>query len=573
MRDDASEPSPRDSRDRDGFLQEPPRLGDPYDEDGLLREYLARALPGEVLAEIEPGLRELASLGVALYDRQLADRSNEPRLTQWDPWGRRVDEIELSPLWREARSLAADRGLVAIAYERRHGAFSRIHQFAANYLVQPSLDFYSCPLAMTDGAARTILDLGDADLISRAVPRLTSRDPNHVWTSGQWMTERTGGSDVGLTETVARRTPDGWRLFGTKWFTSAATSEMALTLARPEGGAAGSRGLALFYVETRGADGRLQGIRVNRLKEKLGTRKVPTAELELDGALAVPVRGLEDGVRNITPMLTVTRVWNAVGAAWFMRRAISLARDYARRRRQFGAPLAEKPLHVDTLAGLEAETRGAFLLAFRTVELVGRREAGEANEREQLLLRALTPIAKLTTAKQAVAVTSEAIEAFGGAGYVEDTGVPGLLRDAQVLPIWEGTTNVLSLDTLRALSDPAALAALRDEIDVRSAQVADSQLAPMSSAARDAVASAGAWLSASSDDPVRREAGARRLALTLGRALELALLVEHAQWCLDRGRGRSGIAAARRFTSHGVDLVSDGESLDDARLLFEAETA
>src|SRR5262249_44260307 len=156
------------------------------------------------------------------------------------------------------------------------------------------------------------------------------------------------GSDVGLTETVARPVEQGrYRLYGTKWFTSATTSQMALTLARPEGNPPGGRGLALFYVEMLGADGKKNGITINRLKDKLGTRKVPTAELTLDAALATAVAGTSDGIRAISPMLNVTRAWNAIGALAGMRRGLALARDYAKRRVQFGAPLAEKPLHVD----------------------------------------------------------------------------------------------------------------------------------------------------------------------------------------------------------------------------------
>src|SRR5262249_40974308 len=283
-----------------------------------------------------------------------------------------------------------------------------------------------------------------------------SRDPREFWTSGQWMTESTGGSDVGRSETVARRDPDGiWRLYGRKWFTSAATSQIALTLARPEGSPPGGSGLALFYVETRDEDGRLQTIRVNRLKEKLGTRKVPTAELSLEGTPAQPVLGTRDGVRNIVPMLHLTRTWNSVTATAFMRRGLALARDYARVRVAFGAPLAQKPLHVDTLATLQAELEGAFHLSFYLVELIGRGGAGTIDQEQHDLLRMLTSIAKLTTARQAVAVASEVLEACGGAGYVEDTGLPALLRDSQVLPIWEGTTNVLALDTLRALDEGA----------------------------------------------------------------------------------------------------------------------
>src|SRR5262249_38240589 len=252
-----------------------------------LREYLDRALPPDVRREIEPELMTLGELAVTvLLERQIADRKNEPELVQWSPWGRRIDDIKITEVWREAQKLAARHGLVAAGYETRFGPWRRVHQHALNYLVDASLDVYSCPLAMTDGAARTLLDLKNEALIARAVPRLTSRDPDVMWTSGQWMTERTGGSDVGLSETVARRDGEAWRLYGTKWFTSATTADMALTLARPEGSGAGGKGLALFSLETRDHTGAWNGIAVNRLKDKLGTRKVPTAELTLDGARA-----------------------------------------------------------------------------------------------------------------------------------------------------------------------------------------------------------------------------------------------------------------------------------------------
>src|SRR5262249_40911966 len=327
----------------------------------------------------------------------------------------------------------------------------RVHQFALVYLFTPSTDVYSCPLAMTDGAARTLTISGNRALIERALPHLTSRDPGQFWTSGQWMTESPGGSDVGLSQTEARQDADGaWRLHGRKWFTSAVGSQMALTLARPAGNPPGGKGLALFYLETRTEGGALNRVCVNRLKDKLGTRKVPTAELTLEGAVAMPVYGLSNGVKNISPMLNVTRTWNSVSAVSYMRRAIALARDYAGKRIAFGAPLADKALHLDTLAGMQAEFEAAFCLTFFLVEVLGRDEAGTASLEEKELLRLLTPVVKLTIAKQCVAVVSEALECFGGAGYVEDTGLPMLLRDCQVFPIWEGTTNVLSLDALRA---------------------------------------------------------------------------------------------------------------------------
>jgi alkylation response protein AidB-like acyl-CoA dehydrogenase len=550
------------------FNQPPPTLANQYDDDRVLRSYLQQALAPEVLGAIEPELKEMGNMaGGPLYAFQLADRLNEPVHTPWDAWGNRIDRIEVSPLWRAAEQLAARSGLIALPYERKHGAWSRVHQMALVYLFTPSTDVYSCPLAMTDGAARTLSVSGNATLTERALAHLTSRDPRQFWTSGQWMTESTGGSDVGLSETVARQDEQGrWRLYGRKWFTSAATSQMALTLARPEGNPAGGKGLALFYLETRDAQGRLDHILVHRLKDKLGTRKVPTAELTLDGPLAQPVMGLSDGVKNISPMLNVTRTWNSVSSVAYMRRAIALARDYARRRFAFGATLAEKPLHLDTLAGMQAELEAAFHLAFFLVELIGRDEASEISEPERDLLRLLTPIVKLTTARQSVAVCSEALECFGGAGYVEDTGLPALLRDAQVFSIWEGTTNVLSLDALRVATAGGALVAWQQQISRCALATQEPALREAAGVATRNAAAAADWLrAAAAAGPAHLEAGARRFALALGRSLALALLCRHAQWALEHG-DRRPLAAALRFSGEGLHRVNP-DDLDQTALL------
>ena len=551
------------------FNQPPPELGNQYDDDAMLRGYLERVL-GDELPSVEAELREVGQRAVEFHALSLATREEMPSLTQWSAWGERIDHIELTEVWKQAEPLAAKYGLVAAAYDPRLGPLARVHQFALTYLFTPSTDTYGCPLAMTDGAARTLLASGNQELIERAVPRLTSRDPSTFWTSGQWMTESTGGSDVGRSETVAVHDEGPvWRLYGRKWFTSAATSQIALTLARPEGNPPGGRGLALFYLETRDDEGRLRDIRVHRLKDKLGTRKLPTAELFLDGARAHLVTGERTGgVRDITPMLNVTRTWNAVTAVAGMRRGLALARDYAKRRVAFGAPLADKPLHVDTLAALQAETEGAFHLAFFVVELLGRAEHDALDEPGQQLLRILTPVAKLTTARQAVAVASEVLEAFGGAGYVEDTGLPTLLRDAQVLSIWEGTTNVLALDLLRAVGRGADLMALRKRIAEWTGVARDPGLETAGQRARDAMDSALGWMkSANEKGLLEVEAGARRFALTVGRATELALLVRHAQARLEIGDRRPR-AAAVRFAQTAIDRISWVDA-EDAKLLAE----
>ena len=169
-----------------GFIQVPPRLGNQYRDDRVLRSYLARTFPEQALADAAPALERMGALaGGELYAQQLAERGLEPVLEQWDAWGNRVDRIALTPLWRRAEALAAREGLVALAYEAPLGRHSRVLQFALAYLFTPSTDVYACPLAMTDGAARTLLASGNRALIERALPRLTSRDPACFWTSGQ----------------------------------------------------------------------------------------------------------------------------------------------------------------------------------------------------------------------------------------------------------------------------------------------------------------------------------------------------------------------------------------------------
>ena len=554
---------PRDT----GFIQEPPELKNQYAEDRALQRLLERTVPEAVLAEMSPALERMGQLAAGdLHRLSVQHRLDEPRYVPWDAWGNRVDQIEVNPAWEECARVAAREGLVATGYERKLGSsgeYSRTQQFALVYLFAPSSQTYTCPLAMTDGAARTLETIGSDELKRDVLSHLTSRDPEAAWTSGQWMTERTGGSDVGRSETVARQDGQLWRLYGTKWFTSAVTSEVTLTLARPEGNGPGGKGLALFFLRLRDGDGRLNGIVVNRMKEKLGTKHLPTAELTLDGAIAEPVKGLQNGIRNMASMLNITRTWNAVCAIAGMRRGIALARDYAHRRIAFGAPLSEKPLHLDTLATLAAEHEAALQLVFHEVLLLGRSETTGVSDEEAALLRALQPITKLTTGRQAVATASEVLECFGGAGYVEDTGLPQLLRDAQVLSIWEGTTNVLSLESCRALQRENGWEPFVAAVKKHAQAAKDSELARLGQVAITSVEQAMAWVAATGpNDPPRFEAGARRFAMTLGRSFALALLVEHAQWELEHGGDRRSLAAARRFARNGVNLIAafDGEA-------------
>ncbi len=567
------------------FFQDPPQLGNQFRTDRLLEGVLRRLLPAEVHSAVEPDL-------VRFGDRVVGDiavwgedaHRNEPYLVPYDAWGRRIDEIVVARGWREQDRISAQEGIVALGYERPWGAASRLVQFARLYLYHPSSALYSCPLAMTDGAARLIEVQQDSYLLERAWPHLVSRDPAEFWTSGQWMTERSGGSDVGGTETVARPQQGRWhRLYGTKWFTSATTSQMAMTLARIEDAQGrttpGSRGLSLFYLETRDEAGRLNDLEILRLKDKLGTRSLPTAELRLAGTRAYLVGEPGQGVRNIAALMNITRMYNATCSLSGMRRGLALARDYAGRRRAFGKLLADHPLHLETLARLEVDLAGAMQLVFHAVQLLGKEEVGQASDDERAILRLLTPVNKLFLGKLCVAAASEVLESFGGAGYVEDTGLPRLLRDAQVTAIWEGTTNVLSLDTLRAIQKEEAFGPWAQAVKQRIAGITLPEVAADAAKLGALLGEVIAFLPrALAEDPSAVETGARDFALALGRVTAGSLLLEHAQWSAahcEESQARRDVAIAQRWCRGPIaaPVVFDAEHRQLSRLLALDEAA
>jgi len=415
--------------------------------------------------------------------------THPPKHIPYSPYGERIDDISVSEGWKKLDALSAEEGLIALGYNREKGHPGRIHQFLKLYLFHPSSAFYTCPLAMTDGAAKLIEVLKSSGItypqLEIAFSHLTSTDPDQFWTSGQWMTEKTGGSDVGLSETIAKKVyDDNYELHGTKWFTSATTSQMCFTLARitEDSGEAviGSRGLSLFYVELRDNSGKLKNIEVRRLKDKLGTKALPTAEVDFKGTPALLIGNAGEGIKSISHLFNVTRVYNAVTTVGSFRRLLQLADDYAAKRFAFGSYLKDQPLHKRMLEEAHVAFRGCLLLTFYTVSLLQKEEsmgkeaqASQEYKKNSQLLRLFTPLAKLYTAKINMNWTSELVESFGGAGYIEDTGIPKFLRDSQVFSIWEGTTNVLSLDCLRAIQKENALEAYLEEVQSLLSQVKD----------------------------------------------------------------------------------------------------
>uniref|UniRef100_A0A914EB01 Acyl-CoA dehydrogenase n=1 Tax=Acrobeloides nanus TaxID=290746 RepID=A0A914EB01_9BILA len=379
----------------------------------MLDRVLQRFLPGNAYKEVTKDLDRFGDRIInECHELARECENNPPKLEQFDAWGNRVDKLILTPAWDKLKNIAAEEGLISIGYDdKRDPLYRRIHQFSKLYMFSPAAGLTTCPLAMTDGAIKTIKEnnlTSKIPEISEAYKRLTSNDPSYFWTSGQWMTEKAGGSDVGGgTDTYATLIKGNqYRLNGYKWFSSAIDANVSLVLAR--------------------------------VADKNGE--------------VVKISDEGRGVATISTMLNVTRIYNTVGSCSAMRVVIAGARDYATKRVAFGQKLSDWPLHMATIAKMEVQARASFLLFMESVRLLGKQEAGKATVNELLNLRLMTPIAKLYNAKVAMPLISEGLECFGGQGYIEDNWLPQALRDAQVGTIWEGTTNVLSLDVLRVLA-------------------------------------------------------------------------------------------------------------------------
>ncbi|ELR09636.1 hypothetical protein VC83_07006 [Pseudogymnoascus destructans] len=487
----SSRPAPTPSSSTAGFFQERPIVPNQLQDDRALQRVLALYLPSEIQQEIYPDLNRF---GDVVLSRKVLDwvadsEKNLPYLKTWDTFGKRRDELITSEGWRNLQNLGIEEGIVAIPHENKHKEFSRVHQFIKYHLWTASNSSVTCPSAMTDGAARFLSRQMESPTLSpelrpilqSAYTRLTSRSPSKAWTSGQWMTERPGGSDVSFTETLATpsaspisaKSIDGsplgsWLINGFKWFSSATDAQMTILLARtPEGK------LSTFFAPMRrttdGTDTELNGVTIQRLKNKLGTKSLPTAELVVKDMRAHLMGEAGNGIREISTILNITRVHNSVTAVGAWGRGLAIKRAFARVRKVAGGRrLIDMPSHIAVMARDEVEYRGWMHLSFFTVLLLGISEQGSASYGKGVdaalvpdskdvvkLLRVLTPVLKAGSAKACITGLQECVEGLGGVGYLEneemDLNVAKIYRDSNVLSIWEGTTETLSWDLVKIL--------------------------------------------------------------------------------------------------------------------------
>lgn len=428
-----------------------------YRDDAALKRFLAHRLTGSAWRDLEP---RLSALGHA------APHEIDALAREADARGPTLEkgEIALGPAYRKLQRLAREHRAFTLAWHPFAGQprGTRLATFALGYLYAQAEAGYYCPACMTDGAA-FVLERHAPELAARYVPQLVQDNADGAFEGAMFLTEKPGGSDVGATETVASQAPDGtWRLTGDKWFCSNANAEVILALARMPDAPPGTRGLGLFVIPSRLADGTPNpGIHRIRLKEKLGVRSMATAEIELRDAHADLVAGKGAGFKAMAEMVNLSRLYNAVTSVSIARRALREGQKNGSWRSAFGKKLKDQPLYQRAIAELAIDVRGALYFVLDTADAFDKASAGDRDAYR--LLRALTPLAKAETAKLAVSAASESCEFLGGNGYVEEWVTPRLLRDAQVLPIWEGTTNVQALDFLRAMQKDGAADTLADD--------------------------------------------------------------------------------------------------------------
>ncbi|WP_441246288.1 acyl-CoA dehydrogenase family protein [Kitasatospora sp. McL0602] len=464
----------------------------------------------------EPELHELGRTAGTAEAAERGRLANEhpPVLRTHDRYGNRIDEVEFHPAWHELMDTAVSHGLHAAPWrDDRPGAHTA--RAAKFYLWGQVEAGHSCPISMTYAAVpalRATPELADRfePLLASSVYDFGLREPGgkRGLIAGMSMTEKQGGSDVRTNTTTAIPQSDGtYRLAGHKWFTSAPMSDIFLTLAQAPGG------LSCFVLPRVLPDGSRNRILIQRLKDKLGNRSNASAEIEYDGAVGWLVGEEGRGVPTIIEMVNMTRLDCTLGAASGMRTGAVLALHHATHRRAFGAALDAQPLMRNVLADLVVESEAATAVAMRLAAATDRALAGD--EQEALVRRLGLAVAKYWVCKRGPAHAAEALECLGGNGYVEESGMPRLYREAPLVSIWEGSGNVAALDALRAMARrPASLEAFLGELD--EAAGADRRL--------DA---AVASLRKELGDLTDLEYRARRLAEAMALTFQGSLLVRH----------------------------------------------
>jgi len=532
-----------------------------YTTDPNLRALMDRLLDPPDRAWAEEHLQRIGALcGGPIAERAEIIDKNPPRLERYDRWGEEANRIAHHPASVAAKQNCWESGISGARLRReareRGRPFPGVMQTACNYLLSQADTGLVCATGMTSGVVGLVERFASREVRERFLPRLTADRFEDAWDGAMFMTERTGGSDLGTLTTTARQRDGMWYLNGFKFFCSNIDAAAIATLARADGAPAGIKGVALFVVPRHRRDGSPNGIVMHRLKDKLGTRTVPTGEVDFVEAEAYLLAG-EDGsatdgrgINRMMEMVNESRLGVACMGLGLMRRAFLEAAIYAAHREAFGRRLEDLPMIREQLLRMLVQLEAAAALVFA---------AGDAADHPQSeLARILIPLAKFRATRQGIDLTSTAVEIHGGNGYVEDWPTARLLREAQCHTVWEGTENVICLDVLRALRVEGAAQALLARGKAAMRGSGDALLDPPRSLLAQAVQRIEAMLgSVAGMDRAGAEYRARALTGRLCDFAQTALLLEEAEWELTAHNSARKAVIATLFTMRHLSRDED----------------
>ncbi|MGM0581407.1 MAG: acyl-CoA dehydrogenase family protein [Bacteroidota bacterium] len=439
-----------------------------FKSDLILQDYLKRKVSSKGLGYMASILNKTGEDAAQKMDALSLDADkNGPQLVKRNFFGEDIDEVKFHPSYQELMQIAIDSEMFKVKWEPKLRNDFKLERhslgFATGYLYAMSELGQYCPLCMTDGVARLIdLHCTEEDK-KRLLPHIYTTELEGFFTGAMFLTEKSGGSDVGRNLVKAERQEDGtYLLSGEKWFCSNVNAELIFALARTDESKEGTRGLSIFLIEKHLPDGSKNKLPIVRLKDKLGVRSMASAECILDGTVGKLVGDEFNGFKIMTDMINLSRLYNSIAALSGARRALVEAYNFNLFRKSFGKTAIEHTLIKEKLFELGSLNVANFYLTWRAIEALDKADNG--NENEKHLGRLLTPMVKKWSAEKAVYITRESMELMGGIGYIEDGVLPKIMRDVMVLPIWEGAGNIMTLDMLRASFKSDGLKVMMEEI-------------------------------------------------------------------------------------------------------------
>ncbi|PLR96104.1 isovaleryl-CoA dehydrogenase [Bacillus sp. T33-2] len=444
-----------------------------YREDPNLSFILQQYLDEDFFKWADGKLDEFGErCGTEIDERAVhTDREGQPRLIKYDRNGNDVSHVWLNEGYKKTVEQTYNTGIVGFVHKPipelyREGNY--VYSYAQGYLLSQAEPGFYCPVTLTMATAYLLDAYGDKELKDKYLPHVLSTGETELFEGATFLTERQGGSDVGANEVKAVFENGTYKIYGEKYFASnAGACGVAMVLARREGAQSGTKGLSLFLVPWKTDDGILNSLEIRRLKDKLGVRAVPSGEVVFHGSEAYLVGDADKGFYYMMEALNLSRVCNAVASVGIMQRAFLEAKKYAFSRKTFGSLLADFPMVKETLVKMAAKQEVETGAVFSLISLFDRimRKTGPVKNEGHAMNRLLIALLKMETAEQAIHFAHESIEMHGGNGYIEDFVTPRLLRDAQVLTVWEGTANILGLEILRLIKKFDASRLFIDEMN------------------------------------------------------------------------------------------------------------